>query len=79
MASQYLENNRLPTSPSENDALENDPRAGLTSDVETLLAIFESIERSIADGSPTGKLDVTRQVSMWMVGAEHKKSQGTVG
>ena len=42
----------------EPDALEDDPRACLTSDVDALLAIFERIEQSVADGSPAGKLNV---------------------
>ena len=79
MASQYIENNRLPVSDAEIDALENDPRAGLTADVEALLAVFETIEQSIADGSPARKVHITRQTSMWMIVAEHKKSQGTAG
>jgi hypothetical protein len=79
MASQYIENNRLAASDAEKDALENDSSAGLTSDVEALLAIFESIEQSIADGSPAGKLNVIRKTSRFMVVAEHKKSQGTAG
>jgi len=73
MASQYIENNRLPTA---RDALGNDSRAGLTSDVEALLAIFESIEQSIAGGAPAGNV---RQAPMWTVAAEHRKSRGTAG
>ena len=79
MASQFKENNRLAVSEAEKDALENDPRACLTSDVDALLAIFERIEQSIADGSAAGKLNVIRKTSRFMVVAEHKKSQGTLG
>ena len=79
MASQYIENNRLPVSEAEKDALENDPRAGLTSDVEALLAVFERIEQSLADRSSAGKIAITRRTSMWKVAPEHKKSQGTAG
>jgi hypothetical protein len=79
MASQYKEKNRLAVSAAENYALENDPRACLTSDVDALLAIFERIEQSIADGSPAGTLNVIRKTSRFLVVAEHKKSQGTLG
>ena len=79
MASQYKEKNRLAVSAAEKDALENDPRACLTSDVDALLAIFDRIEQSVADGSPAGKLNVIRKTSRFLVVAEHKKSQGTLG
>jgi hypothetical protein len=79
MASQYKEKNRLAVAATEKDALENDPRACLTSDVDALLAIFERIEQSVADGSPAGKLNVIRKTSRFLVVAEHKKSQGTLG